>query len=203
MAALFDRWNAWMTCRGAESTTKLLKELNWEVVVVEGSSNIFYKNTDLGAYNIGGGKIFFTPVNRLSEEEIAYIMGHEGFEALFEVGALGSSLGRLPPRIEAEYIGMLLMASAGYDPHVAIRMNEQLWIHEGKPELEDPLSTHPSGKRMAQILSQDHVMEEALSMYREALLSQKKERLLRKVNDGNVGILGLVQLFKPIFRGRT
>ncbi|KAK1270614.1 hypothetical protein QJS04_geneDACA021619 [Acorus gramineus] len=100
-------------------------------------------------------------------------------------------------KAEAEYIGMLLMASAGYDPHVAIRMNERQWVNKGKPELEDPLSTHPSEKRMAQILSQDHVMEEALSMYREALLSQKKERLLRKVNDGNVGILGLVQLFKP------
>ncbi|KAK1271493.1 hypothetical protein QJS04_geneDACA021620 [Acorus gramineus] len=88
---------------------------------------------------------------------------------------------------EAEYIGMLLMASAGYDPHVAIRMNEQQWVNKGKPELEDPLSTHPSEKRMAQILSQDHVMEEALSMYREALLSQKKE--------SPVWIFRLLQLF--------
>ncbi|KAI3918117.1 hypothetical protein MKX01_041437 [Papaver californicum] len=53
--------------------------------------------------------------------------------------------------MKADYIGLLLLASAGYDP-----MSSSID------------STHPSGKKRAKLLSQDKVMEEALGIYRES-----------------------------------
>lgn len=69
--------------------------------------------------------------------------------------------------MEADYIGLLLMASAGYDPRVAPRVYERLGKVTGESALRDYLSTHPSGKKRAQLLAQAKVMEEALSIYRE------------------------------------
>ncbi|KAJ0987250.1 hypothetical protein J5N97_005606 [Dioscorea zingiberensis] len=71
--------------------------------------------------------------------------------------------------IEADYIGLLLMASAGYDPRVAPRVYEKLGQISRESSLNDYLSTHPSSKKRAKLLSQAQVMEEALSMYREAI----------------------------------
>ncbi|CDP05279.1 unnamed protein product [Coffea canephora] len=69
--------------------------------------------------------------------------------------------------MEADYIGLLLMASAGYDPRVAPRVFEKLGKVTGESALRDYLSTHPSGKKRAQLLAQAKVMEEALLIYRE------------------------------------
>lgn len=70
--------------------------------------------------------------------------------------------------MEADYIGLLLMASAGYDPRVAPRVYEKLGkVAGGDSALRDYLSTHPSGKKRSQLLSQAKVMEEALLIYRE------------------------------------
>lgn len=70
--------------------------------------------------------------------------------------------------MEADYIGLLLMASAGYDPRVAPKVYEKLGkVAGGDSALRDYLSTHPSGKKRAQLLSQAKVMEEGLLIYRE------------------------------------
>lgn len=69
--------------------------------------------------------------------------------------------------MEADYIGLLLIASAGYDPRVAPTVYEMLGKVTGDSALRDYLSTHPSGKKRAQLLAQAKVMEEALSVYRE------------------------------------
>lgn len=69
--------------------------------------------------------------------------------------------------MEADYIGLLLMASAGFDPRVAPKVYEKLGKLTGESALRDYLSTHPSGKKRAQLLSQAQVMEEALTIYRE------------------------------------
>ena len=69
--------------------------------------------------------------------------------------------------MEADYIGLLLIASAGYDPRVAPKVYEKLGKVAGESALRDYLSTHPSGKKRAQLLAQAQVMEEALSIYRE------------------------------------
>lgn len=69
--------------------------------------------------------------------------------------------------LEADYIGLLLVASAGYDPQVAPRVYEKLGQISGDSKLRDYLSTHPSGKKRAQLLAQAKVMEEALTIYQE------------------------------------
>ncbi|EOA13369.1 hypothetical protein CARUB_v10026406mg [Capsella rubella] len=68
--------------------------------------------------------------------------------------------------MEADYIGLLLLASAGYDPRVAPSVYEKLG-KLGGDTLGDYLSTHPSGKTRSKLLAQAHVMEEALMIYRE------------------------------------
>ncbi|KAI3982534.1 hypothetical protein MKX01_031273 [Papaver californicum] len=68
----------------------------------------------------------------------------------------------------ADYIGLLLLASAGYDPRVAPQVYEKLGEVGGDTSLNDYLATHPSGKKRAKVLSQAKVMEEALSIYRES-----------------------------------
>lgn len=70
--------------------------------------------------------------------------------------------------MEADYVGLLLMASAGYDPRVAPTVYEKLGkLTDESALIKDYLSTHPSGKKRAQLLSRAQVMEEALTIYRE------------------------------------
>ncbi|CAH8357938.1 unnamed protein product [Eruca vesicaria subsp. sativa] len=69
--------------------------------------------------------------------------------------------------IEADYIGLLLLASAGYDPRVAPKVYEKLGKLGGDAALGEYLSTHPSGKKRSQLLAQANVMDEALMIYRE------------------------------------
>ena len=69
--------------------------------------------------------------------------------------------------MEADYIGLLLMASAGYDPRIAPKVYEKLGKVTGESALRDYLSTHPSGKKRAQLLAQAKVMKEALTLYRD------------------------------------
>lgn len=71
--------------------------------------------------------------------------------------------------IEADHIGLLLMASAGYDPRVAPKVYEKMGQISGDSALKDYLSTHPSGKTRAKLLAQAKVMEEALSLYMETM----------------------------------
>uniref|UniRef100_A0A0A8ZRE1 Peptidase M48 domain-containing protein n=1 Tax=Arundo donax TaxID=35708 RepID=A0A0A8ZRE1_ARUDO len=86
---------------------------------------------------------------------------------------------RLPfsPRMEMEtdHIGLMLLAAAGYDPRVAPGVYEKLGKIGGDSELRSYLSTHPSSKTRSQILSQDHVMNEALDLYRKFRTSQGTE----------------------------
>ncbi|KAK1307295.1 hypothetical protein QJS10_CPA10g00747 [Acorus calamus] len=79
---------------------------------------------------------------------------------------------------EADYIGLLLVASAGYNPRVAPTVYEKLGKLSGDSALKNYLSTHPSGKKRAQLLSQAHVMEEALSIYRESMVGHGVEGFL-------------------------
>lgn len=80
--------------------------------------------------------------------------------------------------IEADYIGLLLVASAGYDPRVAPKVYEKLAKVTGESALRDYLSTHPSGKKRAQLLAQAKVMEEAMTIYREVQLGRGVEGFL-------------------------
>ncbi|KAL0341097.1 UNVERIFIED_CONTAM: Mitochondrial metalloendopeptidase OMA1 [Sesamum radiatum] len=80
--------------------------------------------------------------------------------------------------MEADYIGLLLVASAGYDPRVAPQVYEKLGRITGSSALQDYLATHPSGKKRAQVLAQAKVMEEALTIYREVQAGRGVEGFL-------------------------
>ena len=68
--------------------------------------------------------------------------------------------------IEADYIGLLLVASAGYDPRVAPKVYEKLGKISGDSKLLDYFATHPSGRKRAELLAQAQVMDEALTIYK-------------------------------------
>lgn len=58
---------------------------------------------------------------------------------------------------EADYIGLQLIASAGYDPRVAPKVYKKLGKLRGKSVYRE----------RAEVLAQDHIMEEALTIYKE------------------------------------
>ncbi|RYR05798.1 hypothetical protein Ahy_B06g085609 [Arachis hypogaea] len=70
--------------------------------------------------------------------------------------------------MEADYIDMLLIASAGYDPRVAPTVYEKLGKVKGEWALWDYLFIHPSGRKRAELLSQAKIMEEAFTIYKNA-----------------------------------
>nr|AFK49297.1 unknown [Lotus japonicus] len=86
------------------------------------------------------------------------------------VNTMSSLLLRLPfsrrMEMEADYIGLLLIASAGYDPRVAPKVYEKLGRVTGDSTLGNYISTHPSGKKRAELLAQAKIMEEALTIYK-------------------------------------
>ncbi|RHN44821.1 hypothetical protein MtrunA17_Chr7g0223571 [Medicago truncatula] len=73
--------------------------------------------------------------------------------------------------MEADYIGLLLLASAGYDPRVAPKVYKKIrYLTESFLRVfrltDDYLSTHPSAGMRADLLAQAHIMEEALTIYK-------------------------------------
>jgi predicted Zn-dependent protease len=73
--------------------------------------------------------------------------------------------------MEADYIGLLLMAAAGYDPRLAPLFYEEL----GKIEKDHNkftcgsfLGSHPPGRKRAEALARPEIMEEALILYNGA-----------------------------------
>jgi predicted Zn-dependent protease len=67
--------------------------------------------------------------------------------------------------IEADYIGLILLASAGYDPRAAPKLYKKFQRITGDSTI---FSTHPSGNKRAELLAQTQVMEEALTIYKNA-----------------------------------
>ena len=80
--------------------------------------------------------------------------------------------------MEADYIGLLLIASAGYDPRVAPLVYGKLLKVAGDSALKDYLSTHPSGKKRAELLAQAQIMDEALTIYKDVRAGRGVEGFL-------------------------
>lgn len=82
--------------------------------------------------------------------------------------AMGSQLGVMLPysrkhELEADHLGLIYMAKAGYDPRVAPEFWQRFASESAQPEF---LSTHPhSGRRSDEL--QD-MMDEAIERYRQA-----------------------------------
>lgn len=73
---------------------------------------------------------------------------------------------------EADYIGLLLMAAAGYDPCVAPFVFSRLGVISGDEACDESRSTHPSGKNRCKLLFHPKVMGEALSIFTKVLQSK-------------------------------
>ena len=95
-------------------------------------------------------------------------LGYAESQVLLEAVGVGTDLGVMLPfsrkhESEADHIGLLYAARAGYDPHAAITFWERVEALDEDDPLEF-LSTHPSGeKRIRKLWAQ---MPEALEIYR-------------------------------------
>lgn len=84
---------------------------------------------------------------------------------------LGATVGVLLPwgrtqESEADRIGLVLMAQAGYDPHAALSLWERMEKRDGKQRAPEFLSTHPGPGRRAENIRA--WLPEALAHYRPA-----------------------------------
>jgi len=87
----------------------------------------------------------------------ALLGGGPGTQAILTAYGLGAQVGVLLPfsraqESEADHIGLILMARAGYDPHAAIAFWQRMEQHASGGEPPQFLSTHPShGTREQQL----------------------------------------------------
>ena len=66
---------------------------------------------------------------------------------------------------EADHLGLIFMAMAGYDPHAAIGFWERMAAQKGKSSPPEFLSTHPSDKKRIQHIRS--LIPEAMTYYRK------------------------------------
>ncbi|XP_028768523.1 uncharacterized protein LOC114726126 [Neltuma alba] len=178
--------------RGSQAATSHLDGLNWEVLVVNepvvnafclpgGKIVVFtglleHFRSDAEVATILGHEVGHA-VARHSAEGMTKNLWFAILQLILYqfvmpdvVNTMSALFLRLPfsrrMEMEADYIGLLLVASAGYDPRVAPTVYEKLGKVTGDSALRDYLSTHPSGKKRAQLLAQAQVMEEALTIYK-------------------------------------
>ncbi|KAM0861956.1 hypothetical protein ACQ4PT_045547 [Festuca glaucescens] len=155
-------------------------KLNWEVIVVED------KRIRAECFAGGGKIIVSTRILDLfrTDDEIAAILAHEVghviarhsceiklFVDWFPIRLLATTFLRRN-ELEADYLGMLLLAAAGFDPHGAPLFYDKMGKINGESLLTNFLScilfqVHPSSKKRSRLLLQPKVMEEAMELYRE------------------------------------
>nr|GMD00605.1 Mitochondrial metalloendopeptidase [Ipomoea batatas] len=179
--------------KGKESSTGHLEGLNWEVLVVNepvvnafclpgGKIVVFtglldHFKSDVEIATILGHEVAHAVARHAAEGMTKHLWFAIIQLILYQfvmpdiVNTMSALFLRLPfsrrMEMEADYIGLLLMASAGYDPRLAPTVYEKLGRISGESALRDYLSTHPSGKKRAKLLAQAGVMDEALMIYRE------------------------------------
>ncbi|GER25316.1 peptidase family M48 family protein [Striga asiatica] len=66
---------------------------------------------------------------------------------------------------EAHYIGLMLMAAAGYDPRLVPHVHQKLYHQDYDKYYLD--TTHPSAGRIVEMVSQDTVMDRAVKIYEQ------------------------------------
>ncbi|CAJ2667067.1 unnamed protein product [Trifolium pratense] len=75
--------------------------------------------------------------------------------------------------MEADYIGLLLMASAGYDPRPVPKIYENIEKDAKFAEYVSP--HHPPGGKRAEALARPEIMEETLILYNDACARHEVE----------------------------
>ncbi|KAI3984087.1 hypothetical protein MKX01_035214 [Papaver californicum] len=124
------------------------------------------------------GKIFiFTGLLDHFRSDVGHVVARHEAEQLSDVMLFTNlhivlmkfiGLPSLRNEMEEDYIGLLLLASDGYDPQEVPQLYKKLGEISGQPSSNDYFSTHPSGKKRAKELSRAKVMDEALKMYRDS-----------------------------------
>jgi metalloendopeptidase OMA1, mitochondrial len=76
---------------------------------------------------------------------------------------------------EADHIGLLLMAAAGYDPHESVKFWERMRKRAGGGKTPEFLSTHPSHETRIRDLT--NWIPQAMSLYRESGHSEPPKKL--------------------------
>ncbi|KAF9593148.1 hypothetical protein IFM89_020444 [Coptis chinensis] len=150
----------------------------WLVCAIVGSgiliTTVYYRGIETVPYT-NRGKFFICRVLERfrNDGEVAMVIAHEVARHSTEY-----PINYHMRELEADYIGLLLMASAGYDPRIAPKVWRNLdwwcelerklerWLSLESPK-EDQFSSHPSHKERAIFLEQAHVMEQALAIYKE------------------------------------
>ncbi|CAM0944308.1 unnamed protein product [Alopecurus aequalis] len=192
--------------RGAHPQTKHLNELNWEVIVVRdkmvnamclpgGKIVVFtglldHFKTDVEIATVISHEIGHA-IARHVPEMLTRGMGLTILQLIVLqfiympdlINTMSNLLLRLPfsrrMEIEADHIGLMLQASAGFDPRFAPKVYEKLGKIAGNPTaLKNYLSTHPSSQKRAELLSRAQVMEEAMKLYKEARAGHGTEGFL-------------------------
>ncbi|KAK2996503.1 hypothetical protein RJ639_025225 [Escallonia herrerae] len=74
--------------------------------------------------------------------------------------------------LEADYIGLMIMASAGYDPRAATTFYKSL------PD-ESYSLTHPSGSRRSKMLNRPEVIGKAVAIYEQVQASKGVESFMQ------------------------
>jgi len=142
-----------------------LKGYAWEFNLIE--------SEQVNAWCMPGGKVaFYTGILPVCQDDtgIAVVMGHEIAHAIAEHGsvfAVGAQYGAMLPysrkhESEADHIGLIFMAMAGYDPREAPKFWQRMSAGGGgaPPEF---MSTHPSDETRIRQLNER--MAEALGYY--------------------------------------
>ncbi|VAI51734.1 unnamed protein product [Triticum turgidum subsp. durum] len=71
--------------------------------------------------------------------------------------------------IEADHIGILLLAAAGFDPRIAPKVHEKLGELGGNSSsFKEYMSTHPCSKKRTRLLLDSKVMDKVMALYTEA-----------------------------------
>ncbi|CAM0877553.1 unnamed protein product [Alopecurus aequalis] len=157
--------------------TSHLRGLNWEVMIVR-DDRLKIETTPAGKFKICIGLFDWFK----TDEEIAAILAHEvghiiaRHPADFKSWWLPPFLRRIvSPRfeIEADYIGILLLGAAGFDPRWALVFIEKMAKIVGDSALRSIRSTHPNPKKRLRLLSEPKIMEEAMELYREVTAMDK------------------------------
>ncbi|KAF9611666.1 hypothetical protein IFM89_034849 [Coptis chinensis] len=127
---------------------------NWNILVMD--------HFVMDAFCIPGGTIFIYvgTLQALTDGEVSVVIAHEvGHVVARHLAEFQHILQNSHKReLEADYIGLLLMASAGYNPRIAV----ELWKNINLSYPDDP-----SIEERANSLAQAHVMEQALTIYKE------------------------------------
>lgn len=105
-------------------------------------------------------------------------------DAVLAAYGIGTTLGASLPysraqEYEADYIGLILMAKAGYDPQSAITFWEKFSKVGSKSKISAFLSTHPLGAE--RIKRMNRHMQEALDIYNALGVKKKNKGYLYRV----------------------